>query len=76
LRFEFGDRLVGEPDPVEFAVLDHLHDDLEQPLVGGEAIGNGAARAQLVRRDDVGIAHHLEVHHLNSAFDQHASPVP
>jgi hypothetical protein len=31
---------------------------------------------EVVRRDGIGIAHHLEVHDLNSALDQHASPVP
>jgi hypothetical protein len=75
-RFEFGNRLVGEPEPVEFAVLEHLHDDFEQPLVGDQAVGNGAGLAELIRRDGIGIAHHLEVHDLNSALDLHASPVP
>jgi hypothetical protein len=75
-RFEFGDRLVGEPEPVEFAALDQVHDNCEQPLVGDDTIANGAGLAQVVRRVGLGIAHHLEVHDLNSAFDQHASPVP
>jgi hypothetical protein len=63
-------------DLVEFAALDHLHDDLQQPFVGSGVIGNGAGLVQVVRRYGVGVAHHFEVHHLNSTLDQHASPVP
>jgi hypothetical protein len=32
---ELRDRLVGEPDTVEFAGLKHFDDDFEQPLVDG-----------------------------------------
>ena len=35
--FEFVDRLVGEPDPVELAALEQTDDDFKQPLVGGAA---------------------------------------
>jgi hypothetical protein len=31
---------------------------------------------EIVRGDGVGVAHHLEIHHLDSTLDQHASPVP
>jgi hypothetical protein len=50
------DRLVGEPEPVEFAALEYLHDDSEQPLVGDEAVGNGAGAAQVIGGDRIGIA--------------------
>src|SRR5882757_1458811 len=69
--FELGDRLVGEADLVEFAALKHRDDDLEQPLVGGKAVRDGAGLAQIVRGDGIGVAHHLDIHHLHSALDQH-----
>src|SRR5579871_3957297 len=37
-RFEAGDRLVGEPDLVELAALEQLHDDREQWLVGRKTV--------------------------------------
>src|SRR4051794_7854460 len=70
-RFELRDRLVGETKTVVFAVVKHLHDDLEQAVVGRESVGNGAALAQIVRRDGVGIAYRLHVHNSQPALDQH-----
>src|SRR5665213_3406565 len=54
--FEFRDRLVGEPDPVVFAAVKHRDDELEQAIIGG---------------DRVGVADHLDIHHLQTALDQH-----
>src|SRR5215475_7749749 len=68
---EFGDCLVGKPELVEFAAVKHVHDDLEQPFVGGDIIGNGAGAAQIVCGDGVGVAHHLHIQNTNSTFDQH-----
>src|SRR5689334_13751197 len=34
-----GDRLVGEPDLVELAALEQLHDNRQQLFVGGKAVG-------------------------------------
>src|SRR5271154_883230 len=69
--FEFGDRLVGEPDLVAFTAVKHLHDDFQQPLVGDEAVGHRAGAAQIIRGDGVGIAHHPHIHHPHTALDQH-----
>src|SRR5947209_13819939 len=69
---ELRNGLVGEPDLVEFAAVKHLHDDLQQPVVGDERIGNGAGLAQVIRRDGIGIADRLDIHHLQAALDQHA----
>src|SRR5882757_2998911 len=69
--FEFGDRLVGEANFVEFAPVKHLHDDFEQPLVGGKAVGNGAGPAQIVGSDGIGIADNIHIHGPYSALDQH-----
>src|SRR5882757_2934676 len=74
--FEFGDRLVGKAELVEFAVLKHLYDDFEQPLVGGERIGDSAGPAQIVRSDGVSVAHHLNIHHPHSALDEHVPRSP
>src|SRR5665213_271119 len=68
---EFRDRLVGEPEPVHFAALEQPHDDLQQPFVGGEGVGNGAGAAQVIRCDGIGIADRLDIHHPQSALDQH-----
>jgi hypothetical protein len=76
LGFELGDRLVGEPEPVVFAVLEHPDDDFEQPLIGGKGVGDGAGPVQIVRGDGIGVAHHLDIHDLQTAFDQHAAPLP
>src|ERR1700730_15162531 len=73
---EFGDRLVGEANFVAFAVLEHLHDDFEQPFVGGESIGNGAGLAQIVGNNDVGIADHIHIHDPYPALDQHGFSPP
>src|SRR5712692_7381624 len=69
-------RLVGEPDLVEFAAPKQLHDDLEQPFVGREAVVDGAGLSQIVRSDGIGIADHLDIHHLQSALDQHELSPP
>src|SRR3981081_4350812 len=76
--FELRDRLVGELDPVEFAAVKQLRDDLEQPFVGGEGFANGAGPAQRIRGDGIGIADHLYVHHPQPALDQHdlGPPIP
>ena len=69
-------RPVGEANPVEFAAVKYLHDDCQQTLVGGEVVGNGAAAAQIIGGDGIGVADHLDVHHLQSALDQHGcSPI-
>ena len=46
-------------------------DDLQQPVIGGERVGDGAGAAQIVGGDGIGIADHLDIHHLQSALDQH-----
>src|SRR5665213_1068848 len=69
--FELRNRLVGKPDLVVFAAMEEIDDDLKQPLVDGKRVGDGAAPAQVVRGDGVGIADHLDIHHLQSALDQH-----
>src|SRR3954471_23472099 len=69
--FELPDRLVGEPDLVVFAAMKHLHDDFQQPVVGHEGVGNGAGLAQVIRRDRIGIADRLDIHHPQAALDQH-----
>src|SRR5882757_7548332 len=69
--FELRNRLVGEPDLVEFAAPEQVHDDFEQPIVGRKSLGDDAGLSQIVRGDGVGIAHHLDIHHLHSALDQH-----
>src|SRR6202051_505835 len=68
---EPGDRLVGEPDPVHFAALKHLDDDSQQPLVGGEAVGNRAGAAQVIGSNGIGVADRLHIHDPQSALDQH-----
>src|ERR1700748_130862 len=68
---ELRDRLVGEPDLVEFAAVKHLHDDFEQAIIGYEGVGNGAGLAQVVRGDRIGIAHRLDIHDPQAALDQH-----
>src|SRR5579859_2071608 len=76
--FEFRDRLVGEPDLVHLTVAKHLHDDLEQPLIGDEIVGKRAGATQIVGGDGIGIAHQSRIHHPHTAFDQHGpqSSVP
>src|SRR3954470_4558628 len=69
--FEPGDRLVGKPDAVVFAVMKHLHDDFEQLVVSRKSVRNGAGLAQIVGRDGVGVAHRLHVHDSQAALDQH-----
>src|SRR5262245_15424528 len=68
---ESGDRLVGKPDLVVLAPLEQLHDDAEQTFIGCESIGDRAGPAQIVGCDGVGFAHHLDIHHLQTAFEQH-----
>src|SRR5712671_3561125 len=72
-RLELRDRLVGEANLVVFAVVKHLHDDFQQPVIGDERIGNGAGLAQIDRRDRIGIADRLDIHDPHAAFDQHDS---
>src|SRR5712692_8591058 len=74
--FKSGDRLVGEANLVEFAAVKHLHDDFEQPLVGGKTIGNSAGLAQIVGGDDIGIADHIHIHDPYPALDQHGFSPP
>src|SRR5229473_7750111 len=69
--FELRNRLVGEPEPVHLAALKHLDDDLQQPLVGDKAVGDGAGATQVIRGDGIGIAHHFDIHDPQSALDQH-----
>jgi hypothetical protein len=57
-------------------VLEQSDDDFDKRLVGGHGVGDRAGLAEVVRGDGVGIAHHLHIHHLQSALDQHASPLP
>src|ERR1700751_2126240 len=68
---ESGDRLVGKPDLVELATLEQLHDDAEQAFIGGYGVGDRAGPAQIIGCDGVGFAHGLDIHHLQTAFDQH-----
>src|SRR6185295_3541877 len=70
--FELRDRLVGEPELVEFAAMKHLHDDFQQAVVGHESVGNGAGLAQIIRRDRIGIADRLDIHDPQAALDQHS----
>src|SRR5580693_4443619 len=74
--FEFGDRLVGEPEPVVFAGAEHLHDDVEQPVTRHEIVGDGAGAAKIVRSDSVGVANHLRIRNPHSALDQHGLKPP
>src|SRR5712671_6847577 len=71
-RLELRDRLVGEANLVVFAVVKHLHDDFQQPVIGDERIGNGAGLAQIVRRDRIGVANRLDIHDPQAALDQHS----
>src|SRR5580704_4123004 len=68
---EFGDRLVGKFQLVDFAAVKHSYDDLKQPLVGGDVLANRAGAAQIIGCDGVGVAHHLHIQDANSTFDQH-----
>src|ERR1700716_2397909 len=68
---ELQDRLVGQPDLVEFAAMKHRHDDFQQRVVGDEGVGNGAGLAQVIRRDRIGIADRLDIHYPQAALDQH-----
>src|SRR5665213_1922575 len=68
---EFRDCLVGEPDLVGFAAIEHVDDDLDEHLVGSDDVGNGAGFSKVIRRDGIGIADRLDIHHLQSALDQH-----
>src|ERR1700755_2065408 len=72
--FEFRDRLVGKPDFVVFAALKDLDDEFEQPIIGGNSVGNSAGAAQIIGGDGIGVADHLDIHHLQTAFDQHDQP--
>src|SRR5260370_14570145 len=74
--FEMRNRLVGEPDLVEYAAPEQLHDDFEQPFVGCKGIGDDAGFSQIVRSDGIGFADHLDIHHLQSALDQHGLNPP
>src|SRR6478735_4602973 len=71
LRLEPDDGLVGEPDLVQFAVLEQLDDDLEQAFVGDQRVGNRAGAAEVIRGDGIGVAHEFDVHCLKPALDQH-----
>src|ERR1700751_5021439 len=51
--------------------MKHLHDDLEQSLIGDEGVGQCAGAAQIIGSDGVGIAHHPHIHYPNTALDQH-----
>src|SRR6185437_3645828 len=68
---EFRDRLVGEPDLVGFAAIEHFDDDLDQHVVGGDDVGNSAGVSKVGRGEGIGIADRLDIHHLQSALDQH-----
>src|SRR5438105_9587669 len=68
---ELRDRLVGEPDLVEFAALKHRHDDLEQSFVGDKGVAHRAGPPKVIRGDRIGIAHRLGIHDLQSTLDQH-----
>src|SRR5271156_1308552 len=74
--FEPGNGLVGDPDLVEFAALEHLYDDFKQPFVAREIVRHGAAAAKIVRGDGISVAHRIEIHDLQSAFDQHGLEPP
>src|ERR1700709_2437289 len=69
--FEFGDRLVGEPDPVKLAALEQTDDDFEQPSLGGKGVGHGAGFSEIIRGDGIGIADNFDIHDLQPALDQH-----
>src|SRR5581483_5367366 len=69
--FEFGDRLVGKSELVDFAAVKHPYDDLKQPFVGGDAVGNRAGASQIIGGNGVSVAHHLHIQDANSTFDQH-----
>src|SRR3984893_19102609 len=69
--FKLGDRLVGEPDLVEFAAPKQLHDDLEQLFIGSDGVADGAGPAEIIRGDGIGIADRPDIHDLQSALDQH-----
>src|ERR1700761_4957678 len=69
--FEFGNREIGEPDLVGFAAMIELNNDGQQAIVGREIIGDGAAPAQKVCGDGVGIAHYPGIHYPHAALDQH-----
>src|SRR5215510_13611317 len=68
---ESRDRLVGQSDLVVLAALEQLHDDAEQAFIGGDGIGDRAGPAQIIGCDGVGFAYRLDIHHLQSTFDQH-----
>src|ERR1700736_3170405 len=68
---KFGDRLVGKFQLVDFAAVKHPYDDLKQPLVGGDVVGNRAGAAQIVGGDGISVAHHLHIQDAHSTFDQH-----
>src|SRR6202030_2589405 len=74
--FELCDRIVGELELVEFAGVEQLHDDVEQPVARHEIVGDGAGAAKIVRGDGVGVAHHLRIHAPHSALDQHGLKPP
>src|SRR6476661_9052055 len=69
--FKLCNRLVGEPDPVVFAAMIHFDNDLEQRIVGGDAVADGAGSAKVVRGNGIGIANRLDIEYPQSALDQH-----
>src|SRR5215831_6972714 len=69
--FEFGDRLVGEPDLVGLAAVIHADDDFHEPIIGDEIIGDRACAAKIVRGDRVSVANHAHTRDPNPALDQH-----
>src|SRR2546421_3654971 len=68
---ELRDRLVGEPDLVEFAALKTRPDDLKQAFVGDKGVAHRAGPPKVIRGDRIGIAHRLGIHDLQSTLDQH-----
>src|SRR3954462_15221382 len=74
LRLEPDDGLVGQPDLVEFAVLEQLDDDLEEAFVSDEGVPDRAGAAKIVRGDGIGLAHEFHVHDPHATLDQHRHP--
>src|SRR5258707_1305295 len=62
--FELRDRLVGETKTIAIARVEHLVDDLQQPVVDQCGVLHRAGSLQVIRRDVVGLAHDLDIRDL------------
>src|SRR3982750_1673950 len=74
LRLEPDDGLVGQPDLVEFAVLEQLDDDLKQAFVGDEGVADRAGAAKIVRGDGIGLSRGFLFLRPHASLDQHLPP--